>query len=255
MSTPFTVVIPARFASTRLPGKPLVDIAGKPMIQHVYERALASGATEVIVATDDDRVRHAGEAFGARVEMTSSRHRCGTERTAEVASRLEQGPGWIVVNVQGDVPLIPPRVIAQVAANLADRSRIQMATLCERVQAMADVFDPAMVKVVFDRNGYALYFSRAPIPWYRDHFDGGTGTTPPGSRHFRHIGIYAYRVAYLQEYLAQSPCELERAESLEQLRALHGGARIHVAEAVERPGPGVDTVEDLERVRLLLSGA
>ncbi len=254
MTTPFTVVIPARFASTRFPGKPLVDIAGKSMIQHVYERAVASGAREVIVATDDERVRRAGEAFGARVEMTSDRHRCGTERAAEVAGRLDHAWDWIVVNVQGDEPLIPPRVIAQVAANLADRPHVHMATLCERVLAMADVFDPAVVKVVFDRNGRALYFSRAPIPWYRDHFHGAPGTTPPGSRHFRHIGIYAYRIAYLQEFLAQSPCELELAESLEQLRALHGGAEIHVAEAVERPGPGVDTVEDLARARLLLAG-
>jgi len=248
----FKVVIPARYASTRLPGKPLLDLGGKPMLQHVYERALESGAGSVVVATDDERIAGASRAFGATVWMTSARHRSGTERIAEVAARLGEPDGGIIVNVQGDEPLLPPALIAQVGENLQAQTEAVMATLCEPITSPAAVFDPDVVKVVFDARGYALYFSRAPIPWQRGRF----GREPPGSldpgAHFRHIGLYAYRAGYLRRYAAAPACTLESSEALEQLRALHHGARIHVAEACERPGPAVDTHEDLEAVRRML---
>ena len=253
----FTVVIPARYASTRLPGKPLLAIAGKPMIQHVYERAAASGAEAVVIATDDEQVYDAAQTFGARVEMTAAHHRSGTERIAEVVARIGMAGERVVVNVQADEPMLPPALVRQVAGNLADRPQAQVATLCEPIVDPAKLFDPAVVKVVCDGSGFALYFSRAPIPWDRQRFAPLPVSVPAKLRadtgHYRHIGIYAYRAAYLQAYAAQTASPLERAEDLEQLRALHHGARIHVAEAAEPAGPGVDTPQDLEAVRRLMA--
>lgn len=253
----FSVVIPARYASTRLPGKPLLDIAGKPMIRHVYERALQSGADEVIIATDDERIRRAAESFGARVCMTAAHHPSGTDRLAEVARVRDYGGDQIIVNLQGDEPLMPPALIRQVAGNLHANPQASVATLCERIHAAGELFDPHLVKVVMDSQGYALYFSRAAIPWDRDAFAVTTGTTgelPARSEHYRHIGLYAYRAGFLQEYVKWPPCVLEQTESLEQLRVMWHGYKIHVAEAVEPPGAGVDTEADLLRMRQRLEG-
>ena len=251
MSVRVTVVIPARFASTRLPGKALLPIAGRPMIRHTYERALGSGAGEVIIATDDERVAAAARAFGAPVLMTGDRHRSGTERVAEAASLLALCDDEVVVNVQGDEPMLPPALVSQVAEDLIAHPAAQMATLREPMLRAAEVFDPATVKVVTDREGYALYFSRAAIPWHRGHFE--TGEVPAGAALSRHVGLYAYRAGYLRRYVSQAAPGIEEAEALEQLRALYHGARIHVAEACESPGPSVDTARDLERVRSLVS--
>ena len=245
-----TVVIPARFASTRLPGKVLAPIAGRPMVQHTWERASSSGAGEVVLATDDTRVADAARKFGATVLMTDPRLRSGTDRVAEAASLLSLDDDEIVVNVQADEPLVPPVLIAQVAEDLASHPSAQMATLCERTERESDVFDSATVKVVMDHEGYALYFSRASIPWHRGHFE--TGKVPRAASMRRHIGLYAYRVGYLRFYVTRVAPEIEEAEALEQLRALYYGARIHVAEALEGPGPSVDTPGDLERVRALV---
>ncbi len=248
----YTVVIPARFASTRLPGKPLLDIAGKPMLQHVYERACESAATNVIIATDDTRIVDAAEGFGAEVMMTSIEHRSGSERAAEVVERRQLPTEHIVVNLQGDEPLMPPALLDQVASNLATNDDASMATLCEQLETDAQLFDPNVVKVVLDYRGYALYFSRAPLPWDREEFIKNPRQLPDKTVYLRHVGVYAYRADFLQNYPKLTPCALEKAESLEQLRALYHGYRIHVAEAQEGPGPGVDTPEDLERVRSLM---
>jgi 3-deoxy-manno-octulosonate cytidylyltransferase (CMP-KDO synthetase) len=245
----FKVAIPARYASQRLPGKPLLQIAGKPMIQHVFERAVQSGAEEVLIATDDERVASGALAFGARVCMTSNHHVSGSERLAEAARLLAWDDATIVVNLQGDEPLMPPANIRQVAENLAACPRAQIATLCTPIAAMDEYLNPNVCKVVRDRDDFALYFSRAPIPCARDdQLTEGAGLGD------RHIGLYAYRAGYLQAYAAAPPCELERIERLEQLRALWRGDRIHVADAVERPGRGVDTPEDLAAVNQLLAG-
>ncbi|MCP4042306.1 MAG: 3-deoxy-manno-octulosonate cytidylyltransferase [Gammaproteobacteria bacterium] len=248
----FKVIIPARFESTRLPGKVLQEIAGKPMVQHVHERAMESGAEEVYIATDSMRVADVCTGFGAQVCMTSRDHRTGTDRLAEVVGKLGEPDNRIIVNVQGDEPLLPAMLIRQVAANLESRPQVEIATLCRRITLRKELFDPHVVKVIPDNEGFALYFSRAPIPWHRDEFMEDRSELPPDSHHFRHIGLYAYRVAYLGFYAAHAPCSLELAESLEQLRALYSGHRIHVAEAVTEPGAGVDTPADLERVRELL---
>ncbi len=248
----FRVVIPARYGSTRLPGKPLRILAGKPMIQHVHARALEAGAAQVIIATDDERVRDAAQGFGAEVCMTSPQHRSGTDRLAEVAETRGYAPEEIIVNVQGDEPLIDPAAIRQVADNLAAHRAASIATLCEPLHDSAAVFDPNVVKVVFDAKGYALYFSRAPIPWDRDHYAAGGKTPGPGAEYFRHIGLYAYRCAFLHEYLTWAPCVIERTESLEQLRALWHGHRIHVAPALATSVAGVDTEQDVARVEALL---
>lgn len=249
----FKVIIPARYASTRLPGKPLLSIAGKPMIQHVYERAQKSGAADVLIATDDERIQQVAVGFGAHVCMTMGCHSSGTERLAEVVQQLGEPDERIVVNVQADEPLMPPALVSQVAYNLASQPRADVSTLYERITSNSAVFDPGTVKVVLDKDGYALYFSRAPIPWDREHFASIPASVPTDSPHYRHIGLYAYRVVYLRRYINQPPCSLERIEVLEQLRALYEGGRIYVAEADERPGLGVDTPEDLERVRRLFS--
>lgn len=244
----FTVVIPARYQSTRLPGKPLADIAGKPMVQWVYEQAMQAGADRVIVATDDARVEQAVNAFGGTVCMTSSDHQSGTERLAEVVKRMSIEDDHIIVNVQGDEPLIPPSIIRQVADNLA-ASQAPMATLAVEISDAEEVFNPNAVKVVTDKDGYALYFSRASIPWDRDNFANDKTIVQPL---MRHIGIYAYRAGFINTYIHWQPSQLEKIESLEQLRVLWYGEKIHVAVALEAPPAGVDTPEDLEAVRRIV---
>lgn len=251
----FIVIIPARYASTRLPGKPLADIHGKPMVQHVAEKALQSGAERVIVATDDERVRQAllplVAGTGVEVCMTSQDHQSGTERLAEVCRHYGFAADTIIVNVQGDEPLIPPALIRQVADNLAGASA-PMATLSVPVHTAAEAFNPNAVKVVTDKDGYALYFSRAPIPWERDRFAQSREAIGPWFQ--RHIGIYAYRAGVIERYVSWAPSQLEQVEALEQLRVLWYGEKIHVAEAIEAPPVGVDTPEDLEAVRRVLAG-
>jgi len=242
----FIVVIPARYRSTRLPGKPLVDICGRPMIAWVCEQALASHATEVIVATDDERIVEACEKFGVHVELTSADHQSGTDRIAELAERFGWPDDRIVVNVQGDEPLLPPALISQVVELLDAHPDAQMATLVTALESEEQSQDPNVVKVVLDREGRALYFSRAPIPFPRE---GGA------TRRLRHIGLYAYRVGPLRTLAATAPCELELTERLEQLRALWLGFSIRVAEACEEPPLGVDTEADLEAVRQILKRA
>ena len=238
----FKVVIPARYASTRLPGKPLLPIAGRPMIQHVYERALQSGADEVVIATDDERIASAASDMGASSCMTSPTHVSGTDRIAEVVDRLGWGDNSLVVNVQGDEPLIPPALIGQVAAVLSRHAEAAVATLACPVADRQEWQDPNVVKVVLDSDGFALYFSRAPVPFDRDG-DADITTTA-----LRHLGLYAYRADFLKSYRRLEPSPLESIEKLEQLRVLWHGRRICVDIARERPGPGVDTEDDLARV-------
>lgn len=245
----FTVVIPARYQSTRLPGKPLADIAGKPMIQWVYEQAIQAGANNVIIATDDERVELAAKEFGAQVCMTSPDHESGTERLAEVVKLMGIADDHIIVNVQGDEPLIPPSIIAQVADNLAN-SQAPMATLAVEITDEAEVFNPNAVKVLTDKDGYAMYFSRATIPWDRDNFAKSNIIAQPL---LRHIGIYAYRAGFINTYINWQPSALEKIECLEQLRVLWYGEKIHVAVAKEAPSAGVDTPEDLEAVRDIIA--
>ncbi len=254
----FRVAIPARYASTRLPGKPLRQIAGRPLIEHVYRRALASGALEVVIATDDLRIQDVAKRFGATVCMTSPNHHSGTDRLAEAAAQLGWPDEAIIVNVQGDEPQIPPALIRQVAAGLEEHPDAGIATVCARIDDPKELFDPNVVKVVRDLQDYALYFSRAPIPWHREGFKTGreqSSRLPEGSDWFRHIGLYAYRVAVLARYPRLTPAMIEQAESLEQLRALWHGIRIHVAEAAEVPPPGVDTETDLARVAVQLASS
>lgn len=246
----FTVIVPARYQSSRLPGKPLADINGKPMVQHVVERAEQSGAAEVIVATDDERVKDAVKAFGGRVMMTSAAHQSGTERLAEVIEHLALAEDEVVVNVQGDEPFIPPEIIRQVADNLANQRQAPMATLSVPIDNSDDIFNPNVVKVVRDAAGYALYFSRAAIPWDREHFSAArTAATLRQDVYHRHIGIYAYRAGFVRRYIEWPLSPLEQLESLEQLRVLWHGERIHVAEAIKAPLAGIDTPDDLAAAR------
>jgi 3-deoxy-manno-octulosonate cytidylyltransferase (CMP-KDO synthetase) len=245
--TSFKVVIPARYASTRLPGKPLLELAGRPMLQYVYERSLQSGASVVIIATDDQRIAEAAHNFDATVCMTSAEHTSGTERLAEVVESQRWGDDDIVVNVQGDEPLIPAVLIQQVANGLANNAAAPVATLAYPIQSAGEATDPNVVKVVLDKQGYALYFSRASIPCHRDGAkvdNSGVG--------LRHIGLYAYRAGFLKHYRQLQPSPLESIEKLEQLRVLWHGMKIHVGIASEMPGHGVDTREDLARVNELL---
>lgn len=246
------VVIPARFASSRLPAKPLKAIAGKPMVQHVCERAQASDADEVIVATDDIRIEAACREFGAKVMLTDSGHRSGTDRIAEVADRSGWEDGDIVINVQGDEPLIPPSAIAQVGGLLVSEHDAQLATLAAPIHDIGDFMNPNVVKVVTAESGRALFFSRAPIPWHRDGADAGIASQRSHEGALRHIGLYAYRVGALKTLARTPPCLLEQYEQLEQLRALWCGMWIQVDIASETPPVGVDTEEDLRRVRALL---
>lgn len=259
----FTVVIPARFASTRLPGKPLKDIAGLSMIQRVYQQAQKSQAAKVIVATDDQRVFDEVKGFGGEVCMTLADHQSGTDRLQEVAENYGFSDDHIVVNVQGDEPLIPPEVIDQVAENLASHLQAGVSTLCEPIATDEDFSNPNIVKVVADRTGMALYFSRAPIPWPRDHInrkhinsghvDNQVNAMSDTLSAMRHIGIYGYRVAMLNAFIHWPMAPIETLECLEQLRFMWNGERIHVAEAKALVPGGVDTEEDLQRVINLLT--
>nr|WP_010130481.1 3-deoxy-manno-octulosonate cytidylyltransferase [Microbulbifer agarilyticus] len=249
----FDVIIPARYASSRLPGKPLAEIAGKPMVQRVYERALESAAERVVVATDDGRVAETVTAFGGKVCMTSPEHASGTDRLQEVAQQLGLADDRILVNVQGDEPLIPPAVINQVAANLARNTDAGVATLAEPIESVEDFLNPNIVKVVCEGSGLARYFSRAPIPWPRDAFAAGQGALPEGLNSRRHIGIYAYRAALLNLFVAWPMAPIEEFEALEQLRFLYNGHAIHVDDACEEVPGGVDTEQDLVRMRALFA--
>jgi len=245
----YRIVIPARYGSTRLPGKPLRDIAGKPMLEWVYERARCCSAREILIATDDERIATAAAAFGAEVVMTAVDHQSGTDRIAEVAAARGWSDQDVVVNLQGDEPAMPAALIEQVAALMQEWPQADMATLAAVVRDREEYFDPHAVKVVTDREGRALYFSRAPIPWYRDDLPPDE---LPAAR--RHIGLYAYRVGALRRLAALPPAPMETAEKLEQLRALFNDFEIRVGEAVTRPGPDVNTVEDLARVSARLLG-
>ena len=247
----FTVLIPARYASTRLPGKPLADIAGKPMVVRVAERSRASGAARVVVATDDERVLRACEAHRVEALMTRDDHPTGTDRLAEAAAALALPPEAIVVNVQGDEPLLAASLIERMATLLARHGDASIATACHAIDDPSEAFNPHVVKVVRDAHGYALYFSRATIPWARDAFASGRGALPPGLPLYRHYGLYAYRVAFLERYPTLPPAPIERFEALEQLRALWHGHRIVVDVTDGTPAPGVDTPEALERVRAI----
>lgn len=248
----FTVIIPARYASSRLPRKLLADIAGKPMIQHVWEKTQQAGANRVIIATDHEEIEQVAKTFGAEVCMTSTEHNSGTERLAEVIEKMAIADDEIIVNVQGDEPLIPPVIIQQVAQNLAE-NQVNMATLAVKLETKEELFNPNCVKVVTDQKGMALYFSRAAIPFARDYFADCNDAFFASQPYLRHIGIYAYRAKFVNQYICWQPTVLEKLESLEQLRALWYGEKIHVELAKEAPQVGVDTLEDLERVRQILS--
>jgi 3-deoxy-manno-octulosonate cytidylyltransferase (CMP-KDO synthetase) len=244
----FKVVIPARYGSTRLPGKPMLDIAGKPMITHVCQRALEANAEQVVVATDDQRIFDAVSALGLQAVMTDSNHQSGTERIAEVAKVLDWAEDVIVVNLQGDEPLIPPAYINDVAQALAGQSQAGIATLAASITEADEIFNPNAVKVVLDKNGYALYFSRAPIPWNRASFPDKHKIDLAPMPHLRHIGMYAYRVGFLQRYCGWETSLLETVEALEQLRILWYGEKIRVEVVAKTPEAGVDTEADLIRV-------
>jgi len=254
MNLHFRVVVPARYASSRLPGKPLADIGGRPMVLHVVERALQAGAESVVVATDDARVRAAVEAAGYQAIMTSPDHQSGTERLVEVAEILGWDDDSLVVNVQGDEPLIDPALIREAARQLVLHDDAVMATLAHPIHDHADFINPNVVKVVADEAGYALYFSRAPIPWPRDAF-ADKHPMPHELGALRHIGLYAYRAGFLRTYASLAASPLERHEMLEQLRVLWHGYRISLGVTASAPAPGVDTPEDLARVRALFGAA
>lgn len=251
----FNVIIPARYGSTRFPGKPLAELAGKPMIVHVCERAARSGAQAVHVATDDTRIGDAVDAAGFRVIMTRSDHASGTDRLAEAAGKLVLPDGAVVVNVQGDEPLIDPALIGDVAATLECNPDASVSTACHPLHDLDDAFNPNVVKVVLDARGHALYFSRAPIPWARDAYAEKERKLPAGLPCFRHLGIYGYRAGFLRRYAALEPSPLEHHEALEQLRVLWHGHRIAVTITTRMAAPGVDSPQDLERVRRLLGEA
>lgn len=249
----FKVVIPARHGSTRLPGKPLLSIAGRPMIQHVIERAQGSAAEEVLVATDDRRIADACQDLGVEVVMTRADHHSGSDRITEVIEQRGWGDDVVIVNLQGDEPAMHSVLLDQVATDLAGIPGLGMSTLAYPIRDRQALFDPHVVKVVTDAEGYALYFSRAPIPWHRDEFLGDRAELPPFAVFLRHIGLYAYRAGFLRRYPSWQPAPLELAESLEQLRVLWNGERIHVAIAQTTPGPGVDTAADLTRAERYLA--
>lgn len=255
MAKSFQVIIPARYASTRLPGKPLLDIGGQTMVERVWRRALASGARSVAIATDDERIQRAMRILGATVVMTSPHHPSGTDRLSEVVEQLKLKDQTIVVNVQGDEPLIPPAVIRQTAELLIHHPKAAVATLATPITTAAELTNPNVVKVVVNRHSEALYFSRAPIPWQRDTFGSGNFTPNPQLPHLRHLGIYAYRVGFLRQFARSSATPLEQAESLEQLRVLWLGETIAVGIATQPLPAGVDTAEDLERIRAVVAAA
>ncbi len=250
----YTVVIPARYGSTRLPGKPLLEIHGKPMVQRVWEQARRSTAQRVLIATDDMRICDVARTFGAQVCMTSPQHTSGTDRLQQVVVELDLPLDHIIVNVQGDEPLIPPEVIDQVAENLRTHPQAAIATLCTEITTVDDLTNPNVVKVVKNAEDLALYFSRAPIPWPRDAFVHGQSTMPLDGTWYRHIGIYAYRCDFLHQFVSWLPTPLEQVENLEQLRALYNGVGIHVDLAMRHVPGGVDTQDDLNHVRFLIQG-
>jgi 3-deoxy-manno-octulosonate cytidylyltransferase (CMP-KDO synthetase) len=243
----FRIIIPARYQSSRLPGKPLIDIAGKPMIQHVYEKAKQTSATSIVVATDDQRIATVAKKFGADVCMTRVDHLTGSDRLSEVVTLLNYGPQDIIVNVQGDEPMIPPELIKQVANNLTIHESASMATLCEAIHDLDKLQNPNIVKVVMDIKGFALYFSRSVIPWVKE-----IDLHSPYQTYYRHIGLYAYRASFLQRYNNMTACPIELSESLEQLRMLWYGEKIHVEVACKKPEQDVNTEEDLIKVRNLI---
>jgi 3-deoxy-manno-octulosonate cytidylyltransferase (CMP-KDO synthetase) len=247
------IVIPARYASSRLPGKPLLELAGKPLLQWVHERALGCGALEVLVATDDERIAAVARGFGAQVVMTAAHHETGTDRIAEVARLAGWPADAVVVNLQGDEPLMPAQLVRQVAALLARHESADIATLAAQIDSVTALLDPNVVKVVTTPQGRALYFSRAPIPWDRDSAMQGLTSQVSVAGARRHIGLYAYRVSALQRLAALPPTPLERLERLEQLRALEHDMDIRVAEAQVLPGPDVNTAADLQRAAALLA--
>jgi 3-deoxy-manno-octulosonate cytidylyltransferase (CMP-KDO synthetase) len=249
----FHVVIPARFAASRLPGKPLLRIGDRPLIQWVWQRARASGAASVVIATDDERIFDAARGFGADCLMTSPQHASGTDRIAEVVRAKGFAADDIVVNLQGDEPMMPAAVVNEVAEALSARPQIDIATAVAPIESLAEFLDPSCVKALRARDGQALYFSRAPVPWPRDNVTGGQPGDFAGA--WRHIGIYAYRVRSLLQFAAWPPTPLEQREKLEQLRALENGMRIHLVALSEVPPAGVDTPQDLERVRAGLAAA
>lgn len=251
MSQAFTVIVPARLASTRLPNKPLADIHGLPMVVRVAQRAAQSQAAQVVVAADSPEIVQACQIHGIRALLTQVDHPSGSDRLAEASALLGLGPNELVVNVQGDEPLINPLLIDQVAQLLVQRPMASMSTAAHEIQNVAEFINPNVVKVVVDQAQLALYFSRAPIPWWRDGFAHGIQALPTPAP-LRHIGIYAYRVGFLQSFPSLPPAPIETGEALEQLRALWHGHKIAVHITPEAPGPGVDTPEDLERVRALL---
>jgi 3-deoxy-manno-octulosonate cytidylyltransferase (CMP-KDO synthetase) len=253
LNASFHVVIPARFAASRLPGKPLLDVAGRPLVQWVWERARASGASSVVIATDDDRIASAARGFGAEVAMTDAHHASGTDRIAEVVRARRLGAEEIVVNVQGDEPMMPAAVIADVARALSANPDCGMATAAAPIADLEEFLDPNAVKALRAEDGSALYFSRAPVPWPREQAPGGRPTAAAGA--WRHIGMYAYRVRSLLQFAAWPPTALESIEKLEQLRALEHGMRIHILALTTAPPAGVDTPADLERLRAILGGA
>ncbi|MDD5320014.1 MAG: 3-deoxy-manno-octulosonate cytidylyltransferase [Methylococcales bacterium] len=253
MSLRFKVVIPARYASTRLPGKPLLNIAGKPMIAHVCQRVQEADAEEIIVATDDERILQTVCGLGIKAVMTSSDHQSGTERIAEVAQQCGWAGDEIIVNLQGDEPLIPPATIRDVAFALANQKQAGIATLAAKIIDSEEIFNPNTVKVVLNKAGYALYFSRAPIPWERDTFTLSGGKPSGKTPYLRHIGIYAYTVDFLNRYCSWEASPLESVESLEQLRILWHGEAVFVKIIDKIPAAGVDTREDLMRVEQILN--
>jgi len=250
MSQAFTVIVPARLASTRLPHKPLADIHGLPMVVRVAQRAALSNATQVVVAADSIEIVQACQAHGVRAMLTQVDHPSGSDRLAEASALLGLSPNDVVVNVQGDEPLINPELINQVAELLVQRPTASMSTAAHEIHELAEFTNPNVVKVVIDQAQLALYFSRAPIPWWRDGFAKGIQSLPQPAP-LRHIGIYAYRVGFLQSFPTLQAAPIETGEALEQLRALWHGHKIAVHITPEVPGPGVDTPEDLERVRAL----
>ncbi len=249
----YKIVIPARYGSSRLPGKPLIDLAGKPMIQHVYERAVATGVKDIVIATDDSRIMDAAKGFGAQVMMTSPNHENGTERIVEVARAMNWQDSDVIVNLQGDEPLIPRELIELTAQGLLQNPQAGMSSLCAAITQASDAFDPNVVKAVLDNQGFALYFSRAPIPWDRELYKNGTQAITQQSSVYRHIGMYGYRVSFLKQYEEMEMTALEQTECLEQLRALSYGVKIHMSVIDQPPGHGVDTNEDVKRVEALLS--
>ncbi|MCC7462604.1 MAG: 3-deoxy-manno-octulosonate cytidylyltransferase [Gammaproteobacteria bacterium] len=249
----YRVVIPARYAATRLPGKPLVKIQGRPLIQWVYERARASRAAEVLIATDDERIAEVATGFGAAVAMTSILHASGTDRIAEVAAQRGWADADVVVNLQGDEPLMPEALIDQAAGLLENYPGADIGTLAARIGTLAAYMDPNVVKLVTGADQRALYFSRAPIPWHRDAAPAGLASQRSYSHARRHVGIYAYRCGALRRLAAIAPTPLEQLEKLEQLRPLEHGFDIRVADAGVLPGPDVNTAEDVARVEALLA--